>query len=243
MLETIPLELIPPTHTVHAALYRDVKNAAHLHSQLLARNPEFEYAFVDASVVTSRVHVLSAAFRALTAQIAGTLKTPNVHSELVTSLSPSQNVCTISTFSHLHSPGKNKSQSQLPVHRGEFMDRLLEERVYNQPANKAQIADAYRRFGISPATKDLVVVKMTFPTDAAPTPATREEIQKHLDANVEGTPVPLTDEEIGAATDWAKVRKYYKLNGLAWLDAIKDDKEKRRQLDGLVLGAMALRGV
>lgn len=93
MLETVPLELIPPTHSVHVAFYRNVRNAAKLQSHLLARNADFEYAFVDASVVVSRIHLLSAAFKALTAQLAGSLKTPNVHSELVASLSPSHNVC------------------------------------------------------------------------------------------------------------------------------------------------------
>ncbi|ROT39655.1 CGI121 protein [Sodiomyces alkalinus F11] len=196
MLETVPLELIPPTHSVHVGFYRNVRNSAKLQSHLLARNTDFEYAFVDASVVSSRVHLLSAAFRALTAQLSGTLRTPNVHSELVTSLSPSHN-----------------------------------------------IADAYRRFGIGPDTKDLLVVKITFPTDAVPTPPSREQIQKHLDENVEGTPTDFSDEAIAEVTDWGKVKKYYKLNGLPWLDAIKDQEESRGQMQGLVLGAMALRGV
>ncbi|KAL2756707.1 hypothetical protein ACRALDRAFT_1069464 [Sodiomyces alcalophilus JCM 7366] len=196
MLETVPLELIPPTHSVHVAFYRNVRNSAKLQSHLLARNADFEYAFVDASVVTSRVHLLSAAFKALTAQLAGSLKTPNVHSELVASLSPSHN-----------------------------------------------IADAYRRFGIGPDTKDLLVVKITFPTEAAPTPLSREQIEKHLEENVEGTPADFSDAAIAEVTDWAKVKKYYKLNGLPWLDAIKDQDGAREQMHGLVLGAMALRGV
>ncbi|KAM0329481.1 hypothetical protein ACHAQA_004790 [Verticillium albo-atrum] len=196
MLDTIALDLVPADHQVHAALFRDVQNAAFLHSQLLARNADFEYAFIDASVVVSRTHVLAAAFRALAAKLSDNLKTPNVHSELVTSLSPSNN-----------------------------------------------IADAYRRYGISPATKDLVVVKITYPTDAAPTPTSHDDLEKHLTENVQGTAVGFSDEELARTTDWAKVKKYYKLNGLAWLDAIKDEGEKRSQMDELVLGAMALRGV
>lgn len=64
-----------------------------------------------------------------------------------------------------------------------------------------------------------------------------------MKTNVEGEAVPVTDENIAAATDLAKVRKYYKLNGLNWLDGIKDDGEKRKETELLVLGAMALRGV
>lgn len=51
-METIALEHVPASHTLHMALYKDVANAAHLQSQLLARNPEFEYALIDASIVS-----------------------------------------------------------------------------------------------------------------------------------------------------------------------------------------------
>jgi EKC/KEOPS complex subunit CGI121/TPRKB len=50
-LEQIALEHIPSDYVVSAALFKDVQNAAFLHSQLLARNSDFEYAFIDASVV------------------------------------------------------------------------------------------------------------------------------------------------------------------------------------------------
>lgn len=50
-LETIRMEHVPATHSVHVAAYRDVSNAAFLQQQLLGRNPDFEYAFIDASSV------------------------------------------------------------------------------------------------------------------------------------------------------------------------------------------------
>jgi EKC/KEOPS complex subunit CGI121/TPRKB len=105
-----------------------------------------------------------------------------------------------------------------------------------------QIADAYRRFGISPATKDLIVVRVTFPVSTAP-PIQPEQIWEHLKANVEGEALDPTEENITAATDVAKVRKYYKLNGLKWLDDIKDDKAKSKEMETLILNGMALRGV
>lgn len=52
-LEAVTLEHLPASHKVYVALFRDVQNAVFLHQQLLARNPEFEYAFIDASVVSS----------------------------------------------------------------------------------------------------------------------------------------------------------------------------------------------
>ena len=50
-LQTIRFEHVPVTHAVHVGLFRNVKNAAHLQSQLISRNADFEYAFIDASVV------------------------------------------------------------------------------------------------------------------------------------------------------------------------------------------------
>ena len=91
-LETVPLEHLPDPYSVHVALFRSVGNAPHLHAQLLARNADFEYALVDASVVVSRTHLLSAVFKAVNADREGELRTPNVHSEIVTGLSASSNV-------------------------------------------------------------------------------------------------------------------------------------------------------
>jgi EKC/KEOPS complex subunit CGI121/TPRKB len=92
MLETIPLEHIPSTHTVHVALFRNVANAEFLQSQLLGRNPDFEYAFIDATTVASRFHLLSAVYKAITIETSGSMRTPNVHSEIVCSLSSNNNV-------------------------------------------------------------------------------------------------------------------------------------------------------
>ncbi|KAI1119050.1 kinase binding protein CGI-121-domain-containing protein [Nemania sp. NC0429] len=214
LLETLHLEHVPETHSVHVAVFRDVANAAFLHQQLLARNSEFEYALIDASVVTSRIQVLAAAFKAITAQVAGSLKTPTVHSEIVYSLSPTNN-----------------------------------------------ISESYRRYGITPTTRDLVIVKVlvtpptssSSPAAAATTdldtganenpPPTAQDVEKHLLAHVQGVPAPFTDETLTALTDWARVRKYYKLNGVSWLDSIKDPLEREREMTTLVTTSMALRGL
>ena len=39
-------------YPVHIALFHDVRNAAFLRSQLLAANPDFDYAFLDATMVS-----------------------------------------------------------------------------------------------------------------------------------------------------------------------------------------------
>ncbi|KAI0799182.1 kinase binding protein CGI-121-domain-containing protein [Xylaria sp. FL0064] len=212
ILETFQLEHTPPTHSVHVAVFRDVENAAFLHQQLLARNADFEYALIDAGVITSRLQVLSAAFKAITAQVAGAMKTPNVHSEMVYALSPASN-----------------------------------------------IAEAYRRHGITPTSRSLVIVKIlvTPPSSAteseratssagtadAKTPLTAQDVEKHLLTHVQGKPLPFTDQTLSGLTDWGRVRKYYKLNGIGWLDGMKDPVAKNREMDMLVMGGMALRGV
>lgn len=92
LLETIPLEHVPSSHSVHVALFKDVTNAGFLQSQLLARNPDFEYAFIDASAILSRLHLLAAVYKALSLLVDGKLKAPNVHAETVIALSASNNV-------------------------------------------------------------------------------------------------------------------------------------------------------
>lgn len=120
--------------------------------------------------------------------------------------------------------------------------------IFNS-ANILQIADAYRRWGITPGkTKDLVVVKVVQPP-SDPQDETRTQIHAqnaiwdHLRQNVQGTPAALTDAELSQVTDWPKVRKYYRLNGVPALDRLKDEKEKRKQSESLAIMGMALRGL
>ncbi|KAK4097423.1 CGI-121-domain-containing protein [Parathielavia hyrcaniae] len=206
-LEKLELKHVPPTYHVYGALFRDVANTDFLHKQLLSRNSEFEYAFIDASSVISRLHVLSAVYSAINVLLDGTLRTPNVHSEIVVSLNTNNN-----------------------------------------------IADAYRRWGITPGkTKDLIVIKVIPPPQSPAqeqdeTATTQQQQQQeaiwdHLRQHVQGIPAPLTDAELAQATDWPKVRKYYRLNGVPALDRLADERERRREMESLVVMGMALRGL
>ena len=51
LVQTPLLAHLPPSLAVHVAFYQDVQNASFLRQQLLQCNPEFEYAFIDASTV------------------------------------------------------------------------------------------------------------------------------------------------------------------------------------------------
>ncbi|KAI1489490.1 CGI-121-domain-containing protein [Biscogniauxia mediterranea] len=208
-LETIQLEHVPPAYSVNVAVFRDVENAEYLQQQLLGRNSEFEYAFIDATSIISRLQVLAAIYKAITVHIGGTMKTPNVHSEIVWSLSPNNN-----------------------------------------------ISEAYRRYGITASSRHIIVVKiLLLPPVVSPTAPslslssssllTPEAVQSHLRTHVRGQPCPFADDVLASFTDWPKVRKYYKLNGVAHLDALKDKDEglRRRESEMLVLGSMALKGL
>ncbi|KAJ6261760.1 LOW QUALITY PROTEIN: hypothetical protein Dda_2559 [Drechslerella dactyloides] len=91
--KVIPLAGVPG-YKLHLALFTAVSNAAALHGKLLAKNPAYEYAFIDPSILVSTLQPLAAAFRAVHDLLdpAVGLRTPNVHSETVFSLSPSHNI-------------------------------------------------------------------------------------------------------------------------------------------------------
>jgi EKC/KEOPS complex subunit CGI121/TPRKB len=91
-MELVDLPHLQLEHRLHIAFFADVKNSAFLRRQLLEGNAEFEYAFLDASLLLSRNHFLAACFRAVNDAIACRLKSRNVHSEIVFALSPNNNV-------------------------------------------------------------------------------------------------------------------------------------------------------
>jgi hypothetical protein len=91
IMETISLPHLLD-HPLRVILFTHVQNASFLRQNLLEGNTDFEYAFLDASVLLSRNHVLAACFRAVNDSINGRLKSRNVHSEIVFSLSTNNNV-------------------------------------------------------------------------------------------------------------------------------------------------------
>ncbi|KAI9037771.1 EKC/KEOPS complex subunit CGI121/TPRKB [Aspergillus affinis] len=192
-LETISLAHLPSSLPVHVALYRDLKNAPFLRQQLISGNAEFEYAFIDASMVLSKTHALSAVFRAVNDYLNDRLKSRNVHSETVFALNPTTN-----------------------------------------------IADSFRKFGITDATKDLLVIKVSVNPSF-----THDTVAAHLSQYIEGSMVPFNDETLSQVADVPKIKKAYKLGALNTTpgnqaNGVQDDQMKRLELS--VLAAIALRG-
>ncbi|CAG8585972.1 8502_t:CDS:2 [Paraglomus occultum] len=86
------LEPFPSHGLVHISLYRNVKNAKELRKRLLSRDLELSYAFIDAKVILDKFQVLVASNIAIYNETHHKLRTHNVHSEIVYSLSPSTNI-------------------------------------------------------------------------------------------------------------------------------------------------------
>lgn len=108
----------------------------------------------------------------------------------------------------------------------------------------AQVSDAYRRYGISPKTKDVIVVKVIVTEEGKEQESqSAEDIWAHLVENVKGTPTELTDAEIAKSTDWQKVRKYYGLNNVPGIQKGWSDERRDKELEALVVMKMALRGL
>lgn len=126
--------------------------------------------------------------------------------------------------------------------------------IYTTPTNHTrhpfQIAESFRRFGITPTTTSLLVIKVLDPSGAT-------SISDHLSASIQGTPIPFEDAEIAKITDVTRVKKVYKLNNVPSLGGGgggkktngvvngvggRSGEEGRKELEVLILGAMALRG-
>ncbi|KAI5119627.1 hypothetical protein M0805_007891 [Coniferiporia weirii] len=89
--------------TVHIALFASVKNAAKLRARIVkastaegaegeAERDAVNFAFIEARLVTSRQHLQTAVYQSLLAEAQGAPKTKTVHSEIIWSLNPTNNI-------------------------------------------------------------------------------------------------------------------------------------------------------
>lgn len=177
----------------------------------------------------SSTHVLAAVFKAVNDMLNSRLKSRNVHSEIVFDLSPTNNVRCLSS----------RSRSHLTCF--------------------VQIADSYRRFGVTDNTTSLLAIKVgTGPIDRAADASSKDTGQKislqsvteHLKANIEGQGLDFTDEELSQLTDMAAVNKVYKLGtpnkpkatAAAKQNEEPDKMEERQEAETAILAIIALKG-
>ena len=102
-----------------------------------------------------------------------------------------------------------------------------------------QISESFRRFGITEATKDILVVKVSTTPEI-----TYDSVASHLDQTIEGTPAPFNDETLCSTADLARIRKAYKIPQPAAKtgDNMTVNSHIQREFEAPIVGAIALRG-
>ncbi|TEB28935.1 CGI-121-domain-containing protein [Coprinellus micaceus] len=118
---------------------------------------------------------------------------------------------------------------------------------YLNPTNN--ITESFKNFGLSDKSTSLIVVRIGKPVaPAAPhlRPDQKEmQVQELMKDAVIGTIVPLDDPEQGleSITDWAAVRKLFKLNTEPAVKNASSPEEERVVVDRIVTSAVAMKSV
>jgi len=138
------------------------------------------------------------------------LKSRNVHSEIVFSFSPNNNVS-------LHTNSRTS---------------------YN--AHSQQIAESFRRFGVTDETSNLLAIKVSTTPEM-----TAQTVTEHLTKHVEGQKVDFSDAEIAQMRDLPRLRKIYKFDLPKNVPSAASSTDLAQDLGpaiSFVLGTMALKG-
>jgi len=88
---------------VHIALFTNVSNSAQLRSRIVqaasleghegdVERNAVNFAFIDARLICSRLHLQTAIYQAVLAHAQGALRTKTIHSEILWTLNPSNNI-------------------------------------------------------------------------------------------------------------------------------------------------------
>ncbi|KAJ8456700.1 hypothetical protein ONZ45_g18614 [Pleurotus djamor] len=91
------------SRVVYVALFTAVSNAAHLRQRIInaasltgedgeRERDAVNFAFIDARLITSKLHVQTAIHQAMLADSQGSLRTKTVHSEVIWILNPTNNI-------------------------------------------------------------------------------------------------------------------------------------------------------
>jgi EKC/KEOPS complex subunit CGI121/TPRKB len=110
------------------------------------------------------------------------------------------------------------------------------------------IGESYRKFGISDTTSSLIAVKLALTSEW-----TSERVSEHLGEHVKGESVDPGEslENVGMWCDVAKVRRIYKLAGVAEMKSEKKsaavngnakELDERKELESIITGIITLKG-
>jgi EKC/KEOPS complex subunit CGI121/TPRKB len=118
-----------------------------------------------------------------------------------------------------------------------------------------QIAESFRRFGVSDTTSTLLAIKVSNIPNA---PADLPEPSTHLGGAVEGTRIDFCDASLKGTADLTRLRKIYKLNAgnrpsgtgkkgktekhLEQSNGVHEEIDEYKEMEAVILGVMALKG-
>ncbi|KIM42761.1 hypothetical protein M413DRAFT_18501 [Hebeloma cylindrosporum] len=123
---------------VHIALFRGVTNAAALKSRIVAaataegehgekEREAVNFAFIDARLITSKLHLETAIHQAIIAESQNGLRTRTVHSEILYNLNPTHNIT--EAIRRYGVSGTNTDVFVVRVDSPELSSELVEEKM------------------------------------------------------------------------------------------------------------------
>lgn len=81
-----------PQFKVSIHKFSNVKNSADIKQNLLSGNQDYNFAFINSYTIVSAEQLIAAVYRALLDYTKDKIRTRTLHSEVIFSLSPTQNV-------------------------------------------------------------------------------------------------------------------------------------------------------
>jgi len=105
------------------------------------------------------------------------------------------------------------------------------------------IAESFRRFGISDATTSLIAVKI-IPTNGTEDDqvASVAAVSNHLKASIEGDPLLVTESNLAVLSDVPKICKIYKVENKTTPNGLSSTAGRIGKIEGTILGIMAIKG-
>lgn len=129
--------------------------------------------------------------------------------------------------------------------------------AYNQPCrfvlevvvNSGQIAESFRKFGVTDGTQSLIAVKVIPPMDDVEQSAQISAVGNHLSSNVTGDKIPFTEENLAATMNLANIRKIYKTpantkskSSNTAVNGTSPSAAEIKELERIVLGLITIKG-